>query len=80
MAFTAEDDIRVHAYHLWEANGRPSGRDLEFWTLAQQCLAGGMPSRPRAARRAAGGKAEPAVKQAARANRRQPARQREPAS
>ena len=38
MAFDSEEHIRVRAYHLWEANGRPEGRDLEFWTQAQQAL------------------------------------------
>jgi hypothetical protein len=36
MAFETEDHIRVRAYHLWEANGRPDGRDLEFWEQARQ--------------------------------------------
>lgn len=36
MAFETEDHIRVRAYHLWEASGRPEGRDLEFWEQAQQ--------------------------------------------
>jgi hypothetical protein len=36
MAFEIEDHIRVRAYHLWEASGRPEGRDLEFWEQARQ--------------------------------------------
>ena len=36
MAFENEDHIRVRAYHLWEASGRPEGRDVEFWEQAQQ--------------------------------------------
>lgn len=32
---TLEERIRQCAYHIWEANGRPSGRDEEFW--AQAC-------------------------------------------
>jgi Protein of unknown function (DUF2934) len=36
MAIEIEDQIRVRAYHLWEANGRPEGRDLEFWEQARQ--------------------------------------------
>ncbi len=27
--------IREHAYRLWEADGRPEGRDLEYWLRAQ---------------------------------------------
>ncbi|MDR5753480.1 MULTISPECIES: DUF2934 domain-containing protein [unclassified Caballeronia] len=30
-----EAQIRVRAYHLWEADGRPDGRAEEFWRLAQ---------------------------------------------
>jgi hypothetical protein len=41
MAFETEDHIRVRAYHLWEANGRPEGRDLEFWERAQQSASEG---------------------------------------
>jgi hypothetical protein len=29
------DDIARRAYRLWEANGRPDGRDLEFWLQAE---------------------------------------------
>jgi hypothetical protein len=29
-----EDRIRKRAYHLWEAEGRPHGRDHEFWLQA----------------------------------------------
>lgn len=35
---TIEDRVREHAYHLWEANGRPAGRDLEFWGQALELL------------------------------------------
>lgn len=38
MAFEIEDHIRIRAYHLWEANGRPQGRDLEFWEQARQTV------------------------------------------
>lgn len=27
--------IRVRAYHLWEEDGRPEGRDTEFWERAE---------------------------------------------
>jgi hypothetical protein len=30
-----EAQIRVRAYHLWEAEGRPDGRAEEFWRIAQ---------------------------------------------
>jgi hypothetical protein len=42
MAFETEDHIRVRAYHLWEASGRPEGRDLEFWEQAQQSASDGV--------------------------------------
>ncbi len=41
MAFETEDHIRVRAYHLWEASGRPEGRDLEFWEQARQSASEG---------------------------------------
>ncbi len=41
MAIATEEDIRVRAYHLWEADGRPHGRDLEFWERARHALANG---------------------------------------
>lgn len=40
MALDNDEFIRVRAYHLWEADGRPEGRDLEFWARAQQTLSG----------------------------------------
>jgi Protein of unknown function (DUF2934) len=33
-AGTLEERIREHAYYIWEASGRPSGRDEEFWQRA----------------------------------------------
>ena len=38
MAFDTDEHIRVRAYHLWEADGRPTGRDHEYWERAQQTL------------------------------------------
>ncbi|MGY2904654.1 DUF2934 domain-containing protein [Bradyrhizobium sp. URHC0002] len=29
------EEIRAHAHELWEQNGRPAGRDLEFWLEAE---------------------------------------------
>ena len=31
----AKEDIRARARELWEQNGRPAGRDLEFWLQAE---------------------------------------------
>jgi hypothetical protein len=30
-----KDEIRTRARELWEENGRPDGRDLEFWLRAE---------------------------------------------
>ena len=32
----SEEAIRIRAQELWEASGRPPGRDLEFWLKAEQ--------------------------------------------
>ncbi|MEH2557571.1 hypothetical protein V1286_005100 [Bradyrhizobium algeriense] len=29
------EEIRARAHELWEQNGRPSARDLEFWLQAE---------------------------------------------
>ncbi|HLY06555.1 MAG TPA: DUF2934 domain-containing protein [Rhizomicrobium sp.] len=34
----AEHEIRVRSYLLWESEGRPEGRDMEFWFLARAQL------------------------------------------
>lgn len=41
----AEHDIRHAAYYLWEAAGRPAGRDLEFWFAARERLRHQVPAR-----------------------------------
>lgn len=33
-----EARIRERAYHLWEADGRPHGRDVEFWERARELV------------------------------------------
>jgi len=33
-----EQRIRERAYHLWEVDGRPHGRDLEFWERARELV------------------------------------------
>jgi hypothetical protein len=38
-ADTQEQRIRKRAYHLWEANGRPPGREHEFWERARELIA-----------------------------------------
>lgn len=33
-----EQRIRERAYHLWEADGSPHGRDLEYWERARELV------------------------------------------
>jgi hypothetical protein len=35
---TRAQTIRERAYHLWEADGRPDGRDTEFWERARALI------------------------------------------
>jgi hypothetical protein len=37
-AETWEERVRMRAYHIWEASGRPSGRDEEFWRQACEMI------------------------------------------
>ncbi len=31
-----EEKVRIRAYHLWEADGGPVGRDQEYWERAEE--------------------------------------------
>jgi hypothetical protein len=33
-----EKEIKNRAYEIWERNGRPEGKEDEFWQLAEQEL------------------------------------------
>lgn len=33
-----EQRIRERAYHLWEADGKPHGRDVEYWERARELI------------------------------------------
>ncbi len=33
-----DDVIREQAYHLWEADGSPHGRDAEYWERARELV------------------------------------------
>jgi hypothetical protein len=33
-----EERIRARAYHLWESEGRPEGRAVEFWERAAELV------------------------------------------
>lgn len=35
---TRQQHIRERAYHLWEADGRPHGREEEFWERARELV------------------------------------------
>ena len=43
---TAPDAIRHRAYLIWEQEGRPDGRDTEFWLRAEKELRAEMQSDP----------------------------------
>jgi hypothetical protein len=34
-----EQRVRERAYHLWEADGKPHGRDVEYWERARELVA-----------------------------------------
>lgn len=56
MGGISDDNIRERAYHIWEREGRPHGRDFEHWVRAQVELvaeAGNGRGRPAAAPAAA---------------------------
>ncbi len=40
-ATLASDKIAARAYEIWLANGRPHGRDQEFWFQAERELRSG---------------------------------------
>jgi hypothetical protein len=60
-----EDLIRARAHELWEAAGRPEGRELDHWAQAEREVAEGGTEKPKR-KRAAPAKADGAVKPAAR--------------
>ncbi|MGA7778365.1 MAG: DUF2934 domain-containing protein [Paraburkholderia sp.] len=35
---SCDEQLRIRAYYLWESEGRPGGRDDEFWSRAEQML------------------------------------------
>jgi hypothetical protein len=37
-----ESRVRARAHELWEQHGRPQGRDVEFWLLAERELVAGV--------------------------------------
>ena len=49
----SENEIRKRSYHIWEREGRPDGRHLDHWLMAQAELDAEGKARTRAPRRAA---------------------------
>jgi len=43
---TRQQRIRERAYHLWESEGRPEGRDADYWERARELV--GMEESPAA--------------------------------
>src|ERR1700710_834902 len=33
-----EQKVRERAYHLWEVDGKPHGRDVEYWERARELV------------------------------------------
>ena len=55
---------RLHAYLIWEKEGRPPGRDSEFWVRAEEELLADLPAAtlpPNGAHPAAPAEAQPAL-------------------
>jgi Protein of unknown function (DUF2934) len=41
MAGPTDEQIRTHAYQLWEVAGKPDGRQDDFWQEAERELRNG---------------------------------------
>ncbi|MFZ3034325.1 MAG: DUF2934 domain-containing protein [Parvibaculum sp.] len=48
----SESEIRKRSYHIWEREGRPDGRHLDHWLMAQAELDAEGKAQARAPRRA----------------------------
>ena len=48
------DEIAALAHQIWEKNGRPAGRDVQFWLQAEQSLLSSIKAPPPAQAPAAG--------------------------
>jgi hypothetical protein len=46
VALPKHAEIAVRAYHIWEEEGRPHGRDFDHWLKAEQEIAGRGSRRP----------------------------------
>lgn len=45
MQTPTHTDIEVRAYHIWEQEGRPQGRQLDHWLRAEQEFSPAQPRR-----------------------------------
>ncbi len=66
-----ENDIRLIAYHIWEEEGCPDGRDCEHWVQAEMIweVNNRKKAGSSAARNATGAKAKTAKKKASTAKK-----------
>lgn len=78
------DQIRERAYELWQADGCPEGRDVEYWLRAEADLKGESRAGAEAGDGPGGGEAkpmdEPAAPRPSRARPRKPASTDAPAA
>lgn len=68
-----QEAIRTLAVSLWEADGRPEGRDLDYWLAAERALSQQAETAP-----ASEAAATTPVKAAAKPRRKSPAKPRAP--
>jgi len=40
MAQKTQDRIREEAYRLWENDGRPEGKEMDYWLAAEKKIGG----------------------------------------
>ena len=64
-----EQRVRERAYHLWESEGRPSGRHAEHWCVSEQAMLAEIvaapaskPAKPKAAPKKTARNAAPAAR------------------
>jgi DUF2934 family protein len=72
-------DVRQTAYLLWEQDGKPEGRELDYWLAAEQILDGGSgngngksAAKKAPARRASAAKAAPKTATRSRSKAKEP--------
>jgi hypothetical protein len=58
----SEAEIGLRAYHIWEAEGKPAGKDFEHWLRAEAELAGSGSARKAEAAKKVAAKRTPSKK------------------